>query len=161
MNHPTIAPYRSHAWLDSLAIGMSVLCAIHCLVTPLIVVFLPVLASTFWAHKNFHLWMILLVVPTTAMAMFLGCRKHKDKLMLALGGVGLTILTAVALYEAMSHAPLGLQESSLCSQCTQCESGNLLTRTTLANITGAVFLTSAHVRNFLFCRKANCCVEGE
>ena len=128
MSNALSSQYQSHGWLDSLAISMSALCAIHCLVTPFIVIALPVFAATFWAHKNFHLWMILLVVSTTTTttAMFLGCRKHKDGRVLALGALGLAILTAVALHESLSHVPLGLRENTLCSHCTHMNQATLL-----------------------------------
>ena len=70
---------RSYGWLDSLAIGMSMICAVHCLLTPLLIVFLPIVATTVWVHEDFDRWMILLAVPTTSAAVFMGCRKHKDK----------------------------------------------------------------------------------
>jgi hypothetical protein len=47
---------------------MVVICGIHCLVTPLLLVALPILATTFWVDQNFHLWMLLLVLPTTSLA---------------------------------------------------------------------------------------------
>jgi len=55
----------NHGWLDTLAVGMSLLCAVHCLLTPVLLVFLPILGGTFWVSNNFHLWMLLLVLPAT------------------------------------------------------------------------------------------------
>ena len=71
---------------------MSVICAVHCLVTPLIVTLLPIISTTFWVHENFHLWMVFLVVPTTTAAVFMGCRKHKDKPVAALSVLGWPLL---------------------------------------------------------------------
>ena len=93
---PKAKSCASHGWLDSLAISMSVICAVHCLVTPLIVTLLPIISTTFWVHENFHLWMVFLVVPTTSAAMFMGCREHTDKAVACLGSGGLSFIVLVA-----------------------------------------------------------------
>ena len=83
---------------------MAVICGIHCLVTPVLLVALPILATTFWVDENFHLWMILLVIPTTSLALWSGCRKHKDKWVLAAGAMGLGILVIAIISERFSKA---------------------------------------------------------
>jgi len=94
----------SHSWLDRLAISMAVVCGIHCLVTPVLLVALPILATTFWVDENFHLWMLLLVIPTTSLAVWTGCRRHKDRWVLAAAALGMAILVAALLSERMVHA---------------------------------------------------------
>lgn len=88
-----------HGYLDKLAISMSVLCGIHCLITPILIAFLPILSTTFWVSQDFHLWLLVLVIPTTSFAVLAGCRKHKDKIVLILSIVALLMLSSVALYE--------------------------------------------------------------
>jgi hypothetical protein len=90
--------------LDRIAISMAVICGIHCLVTPVLLVALPILATTFWVDENFHLWMILLVIPTTSLALWSGCRRHKDKWVLAAGAMGLGILVMAIMAERVSKA---------------------------------------------------------
>ena len=107
----------THGWLDSLAISMSAICAIHCLLTPLLVILFPILTTTFWVHQDFHLWMLFFVLPTTSLAVFLGCRKHKDRIVMGLSAVGLACLFAVSLYEYFFHASQLLQDSSRCARC--------------------------------------------
>lgn len=153
----TIFNRGTSAWLDSLAVGMSMICAVHCLITPVVIGVMPVLATTFWTDQHFHLWMLLLVVPTAAVALFLGCRKHRDRLVVLFGALGLTVLSAVAVYESLIHSTPVLQEHVHCAHCAKREAGNLFTGATAANMVGAVFLTAAHVRNFLLCRQAKCC----
>lgn len=142
-------------FLDSLAVGMSLICAVHCLVTPLIMILLPLAATTFWADKNFHLWMMLLVIPTTSAAVFQGCKKHKDKAVILLSASGLAVLFGTALYEALKHS--GISESSHCNMCVSDSAVPLFTIITAVNILGGALLTSAHVRNFILCRKESCC----
>jgi len=92
---------------DQLAISMAVLCAIHCLVTPVLLVVLPILATTFWVSENFHLWMLLLVIPTTTLAVFCGCRKHRDQLVVILAAIGLTLLVTALVSERVIHHQAG------------------------------------------------------
>ena len=68
----------TRGWLDKLAISMAAVCAVHCLLTPVIIVLLPIVATSFFVHQDFHLWMLFLVIPTTSLAIGMGCRKHKD-----------------------------------------------------------------------------------
>ncbi|MDA0750833.1 MAG: MerC domain-containing protein [Verrucomicrobia bacterium] len=161
MNTDTKSNCQTNGWLDSLAIGMSLLCAMHCLLTPVLIVFLPILATTFWVHENFHMWMVLFVVPTTSAAVFMGCRKHKDKAVLILSMLGMALLVSVASYEVFFHSELGLQETAHCPHCAVKGQGSIFTPSTLLNVMGGMLLASAHVRNFLLCRKSRCTHDHE
>ena len=103
---------------------MSIICAVHCLVTPLIVTLLPIISTTFWVHENFHLWMVSLVVPTTTAAMFMGCRKHKDKAVASLGAIGLAFIVFVAIYQYTFHASNPDAVCGACPSCTQLGMGS-------------------------------------
>jgi phosphoglycerol transferase MdoB-like AlkP superfamily enzyme len=151
-----IAKCHTHGWLDSLAISMSVICAVHCLLTPLLIALLPIISTTFWVHENFHLWMVFLVVPTTSLAVFMGCRKHKDKLVAALSITGLAFILFIAVYQYIFHAGHSLDANGICTSCTHHGSGSFLNLTTILNSVGGLFLACAHFRNFKLCRKADC-----
>ena len=90
--------------LDRLAISMAVVCGIHCLVTPILLVALPIIGTTFWVNENFHLWMLFLVIPTTCLALFSGCRRHKDRWVLGAGALGLSILLSAFAMERLAHS---------------------------------------------------------
>ncbi len=96
--------FLSSRILDQVAISMAVICAIHCLVTPILLVALPILATTVWVDANFHLWMILLVIPTTTLAVWSGCRRHRDRWVLGLAAVGLGLLSIALASERMAQA---------------------------------------------------------
>ena len=147
---------HSHGWLDSLEISMSVICAVHCLLTPILLALLPIISTTFWVHENFHLWMVFLVVPTTSLAVFMGCRKHKDKLVAALSITGLAFILFIAVYQYIFHAGHPLDANGICTSCTHHGSGSFLNLTTILNSVGGLFLACAHFRNFKLCRKADC-----
>jgi multisubunit Na+/H+ antiporter MnhC subunit len=135
---------------------MSVICAVHCLLTPLLIALLPIISTTFWVHENFHLWMVFLVVPTTSLAVFMGCRKHKDKLVAALSITGLAFILFIAVYQYIFHAGHPLDANGICTSCTHHGSGSFLNLTTILNSVGGLFLACAHFRNFKLCRKADC-----
>ena len=139
---------HKHAWLDKLAISMSMLCAVHCLITPVLLVALPILSTTIWVDKDFHLWMIGLVIPTTTLAMFMGCKKHKDKWVAIMSALALTILFSLAIYEAF------FVEAPHCEACAG--EASIWNAVTFLNLFGGALLASSHVRNFLLCKSTKC-----
>lgn len=173
--------------LDRVAISMAVICGIHCLVTPVLLVVLPLLATTFWVDENFHLWMLLLVVPTTTLAVWSGCRRHKDKWVVSFAAFGLAILVSALIAERLGHTETQKEFQSLepsagtdsvahlagggcCvlhpAQADPSENENGALRKTdwvswhaLLNTLGGCFLVAGHTRNFLLCRKDNCSHE--
>lgn len=96
------------AWRDRLGIALSMLCLIHCLLTPAIVGLLPVGAMLgFWQH-GFH-EVFLIVVPLVALIAFVpGWRAHRDGRVWSWGASGVALLIAgVMVAEAMGHdAPM-------------------------------------------------------
>ena len=153
--------HRRHSWLDHLAIGMAAVCAIHCLLTPILILALPIIATSFFVHQDFHLWMIFLVMPTTILAVFMGCRNHKDRLVLTLSTIGLSVLLFALIQERASYS----SEEDYAVSSTDCETCARdigaepipIRAGAWLNAIGGVFLASAHVRNFRLCRKSNCC----
>lgn len=81
---------------DKSAIGLSLLCAIHCLALPLAAVLLPSIAVLPLADEAFHYWMLIGVLPISAYALTMGCKKHQHYRLLIIGGVGLSILVFAA-----------------------------------------------------------------
>lgn len=151
----------SHGLVDKLAIGMAGVCAVHCLLTPVLVVLLPIVATSFFVHKDFHLWMLFGVLPTTTFAVFMGCRKHKDRWVLLLSAVGLCLLVSVVVSERMHNASHGAAAGGEphCEDCVRDFSESPLPQEKAAwvNTVGGFFLVGAHVRNFRLCRRKKCC----
>lgn len=140
---------------DKIAIFLAATCAVHCLLMPIIIVTLPIVATSFFADKNFHLWMLYLVLPTTAIAVFLGCRDHKDKWVITLSSLGLLILTSATLYELNAHGG--------CTTCSTGIDGPSQSHThapqssiVWINLSGGLCLIAAHTRNFRLCRSDTC-----
>ncbi|MEO1311436.1 MAG: MerC domain-containing protein [Pseudomonadota bacterium] len=86
--------------VDTSAIGLSGLCVVHCLATPVVSAALPIagtLAEAEWIHQL----MVLTAVPIT---MFAVARHHASKVHLSFAApafLGLALLSAAAFVEAL------------------------------------------------------------
>lgn len=121
--------------LDKTAIGLSAICAIHCLALPVALALLPSLALLPVADESFHLLLVWLVLPTSVVALALGCKRHQQWQVLAWGIAGLAVLVFAA---ALGHDLLG---------------ENLEKWTTVA---GASLVATGHVLNYRHCQTADC-----
>ena len=122
-------------WLDKSSVGLSTVCAVHCLLMPVAVVMLPSLAALPFADERFHVLLVFLVLPLSTLALTMGCRKHRSRRVMAVGVVGLVLLVGAALG---GHDLLGeLIEKS-------------------ATVIGAVLVALSHVMNFRECRAVDC-----
>ena len=177
MNANSCLNPSSSGWLDRIAIVMAVVCGIHCLLTPLLLVALPIIGVTFWTDPNFHIWMLALVIPTTTLAAFSGCRKHKDKIVATLAAIGILTLITANGTEILAAGPndialgeIAAAEDVDCGDCCAVD-GNTegvskaslalpsLSTASLLNLAGGLFLIAGHIRNFRLCRIKRCC-EG-
>ena len=146
-------------WLDGLAVGMALLCAVHCLLVPVLIVSVPLISTTFFVNEDFHLWMLFAVFPTTLASIYLGCRKHKDRWVWISCFIGLTLLV-VAFFQGHSHGEVCPTCSSIAESdhghTHELEGKNPITNIAIINSIGGAFLILAHARNFYLCRKSNC-----
>jgi len=123
---------RTLSSLDQAAIALSGLCAIHCAVTPIAVILFPMLSACLGSDEVFHALLLTLVVPSSVLALMLGCRRHRDAWVLGLGLAGLSFLVlAVALgHVEYWERPMTLGATAL--------------------------IVVAHVRNYRLCRGDRC-----
>lgn len=121
--------------LDRAAISASMLCMVHCLATPVLLIALPMLSSTFMADEAFHRFLLMFLLPISLIALSIGCRRHKDRGVLLLGGLGLVCLILAAW---LGHDLLG-------------ESGEKV-----ATVISGVILAFGHLRNYRLCRQDRC-----
>lgn len=118
---------------DKLAIGLSALCAIHCLVLPLVLVALPSLAVLPLGGESFHKGMVVAVLPISAFSLTLGCKQHKSKSALLLGVVGVALLVLAVLLGESYLGEVG--EKGL-------------------TLLGALLVAVAHVKNQRLCKQS-------
>jgi len=117
---------------DKIAISLSVLCAIHCFATPMLLVFLPAMAGVLMEPELLHMWMVIVVLPVSALALTLGCKKHRKSGVLAFGTTGLALMLI-----AVASGALGLGESA--------EKG--------LTLFGAALISMAHFWNYRLCQQ--------
>ncbi len=125
---------------DKAAISLSLLCTIHCLVLPLLVVSLPSIAALPLTDESFHIWMVIAVVPISAYALTMGCKNHKRYRVLFIGSIGLLILSVVAFF---GHDLFG----------------EVLEK--VFTVIGAIVIAIAHIWNYRLCQHQNLCVCPE
>lgn len=82
---------------DKIGISASLLCLIHCLFTPVLVIFLPFLGETL-SHQWFHRIIVVVVLPVAVWALYSGYQIHKLKRILWLGAAGLAFLISAMLF---------------------------------------------------------------
>ncbi|MDG2070657.1 MAG: MerC domain-containing protein [Pseudomonadales bacterium] len=121
--------------LDGMAVILSGTCMLHCLVLPLLVTLFPIVQGSLLEEKYFHLIMLVFILPTSLVALTVGCRRHRDPLTIILGTIGLTTLAISAFW---GHELFGL-------------SGERVVTTI-----GGLVLASAHILNFRCCRHVDC-----
>lgn len=126
----------TQTFADKLAISLSLLCAIHCLAMPFIVLLGPAITGLVIADESFHLWLVLAVLPVSAYALTMGCKKHRQYQPVILGAVGLLILVFAAI---AGHDFLGeVWEKGL-------------------TLLGALIIAAGHVLNFRKCQRYDGC----
>ncbi|BBM83436.1 MerC domain-containing protein [Candidatus Uabimicrobium amorphum] len=127
--------------LDSLAIMFSMVCAVHCFLTPFIIVLFPLCVSPCCSNEgsNFHQIMVYMVLPLSSISFFLGCRQHEKTSIVAMGAVGLIIITYCAFWGYSTLGELGEK---------------------ISTTTGGAILAFAHLRNFQLCKCTSCKKES-
>lgn len=121
--------------IDKMAIGLSLTCAVHCLLLPIALVMLPTLFANSFEGEYFHLWMLIAVLPTSLIALTLGCRRHRNMSVIAIGLPGLIILTLTTFF---GHDLLG-------------EAGEKT-----ASLLGAFLIAFGHFKNHTLCKRLQC-----
>lgn len=121
--------------MDKAAIGLSLLCVAHCLLTPIAIAMLPALSATFLEGERFHYAILFLVLPTSLLALGLGCRRHRRVEIVLTGLVGLFVLCLILI---LGEETIG-------------EAGEKL-----STVVGTLIIAFAHARNYLLCQNQGC-----
>ena len=122
-------------WVDRLGIWASVACAVHCLLTPLLLSFSAVFVRLLPGEEAFHRKLAVVVAGSAALALFYGFRKHRRIRVLVLMGAGLSLIIGTAWW------------------------GHLFPNHWLevgVTILGSLLLITAHRLNHTFCKQCEC-----
>jgi MFS superfamily sulfate permease-like transporter len=119
------------AILDRMALALSGLCLLHCLLLPFLVAVLPFLGQ--FSDDHLHAELLIVVLPVSIIALILGYRRHRNIGVVAWGAAGLIVLTIGG---TIAHSVYGL----------------LLDRT--MTVVGSITLAITHYRNFRLSKQA-------
>ena len=139
-------------WRDRLGICLSVLCLVHCLMTPFILGLVPVGAALgFWQH-GFH-QLFLLVVPFVALIAFIpGWKVHRDSRVWYWGGTGIVLLAlGVAAGEIVGHEAV----SELTLSAWTLKAWSSVAVELVLTLAGGACLIRAHLLNRELCACCN------
>jgi len=84
--------HKTSPALDGLALSASFLCLLHCLALPVLIAAIPALATILDVPESFHRWMLAFALPLSALAIWLGWRRHGRAVPLMLAIVGLVLM---------------------------------------------------------------------
>ena len=122
---------QTQSVLDFIAVAISGLCAIHCLLLPLVLIIFPILGSSVLSDELFHELLLWVILPTSILAVALARFGHPDLWVIVLVAAGLATLTFGALW-AHDHAAPWVDKA--------------------LSLLGGMVLAIGHVRNFRLCR---------
>lgn len=83
--------------VEGAAVSASLLCLVHCLALPILLLALPGMAGLFFGSEAFHPVALALVVPLALAAFRLGYRRHRTRRPALLGLAGMGCLIAALL----------------------------------------------------------------
>lgn len=121
--------------LDRLAIWLSGVCVLHCLLAPILITLVPIFSSNVLEDILFHQLMLYLVLPTSTIALLIGCRKHRDWLILGTGTLGMLLLVSTALF---GHDYLSVVHEKI------------------ATSVAGIILAASHILNYRACQQLTC-----
>lgn len=117
--------------LDKFGMGLSVLCALHCVLTPLLILSLPIMARYYLLNPWFHVLLGLLIIPVGSYAFWKGYQGHGHIKVFYLGIPGLLIIAVTPFLVHSLKIPIN--EAWLM-------------------VPGSMLLVYAHWKNYRYCR---------
>ena len=112
---------------DKMAIGISLICTLHCLVLPILLIAVPPVSGLLALNDEiFHLWLLVAILPISIFAVVAGFIHHRSFSVSIVTASGITLLILAA---ALGHDLLG-------------EAGELI-----LTVTGSVMVAVGHFQN--------------
>jgi hypothetical protein len=84
---------------DSIAIGASFTCLVHCLALPMLIALLPAWSKFLDVSESFHLWVLVLAAPVSLTVLLRAARGKPGYPPLRIGIAGLAIMALGLLVE--------------------------------------------------------------
>ena len=125
---------KTHPITDKFAVGLSIACALHCLLVPSFLIVTSGAAALSIDNEFIHWAILFLALPTSIYALVTGVSNHKDTIVFFVGLVGLITLIATALSESF------LSEAFVI----------------ILTLTGSSLVVYAHTKNYQLCKELEC-----
>ncbi|MFN2374385.1 MAG: MerC domain-containing protein [Cyclonatronaceae bacterium] len=97
--------------IDKIGAGLSLLCLVHCIGTALLVGLIPVFAI----FGDFHIWLLVPLIPVAAIAIYNAACVHKRKMtaMVILSGIIIITISCLVFHGSVFELPGMLTGSML------------------------------------------------
>jgi len=92
--------------IDKIGTALSVGCAVHCILMPIVLPLLPMLGFLVGHDSYFHLILAAIITGVAAIALIPGYLKHRFILPLASASLGIIIVIGMGVLEHITHSPL-------------------------------------------------------
>ena len=125
---------KTHPITDKFAAGLSIACALHCLLVPSFLIVASGATALSIDNEFIHWAILFLALPISIYALFTGLSNHKDSLVFFVGFAGLAVLVVIALSESF------LSEIYI----------------TIFTLLGSAQVVYAHYKNYQLCKKLDC-----
>ena len=162
-----VLPSEGATRADRIGTVLSAICAVHCAVTPFLLLVLPTFGEL-WAPPASHWIMAVFVVPLAAFALSKGYLKHRRKWLIAVGITGIFLVLAGASAPSLKNTRTlgdfeagGVGMSNLDDECSSCcpsiestPDGGWRFHAPLASVLttiGSLLLIGTHVGNSCSC----------
>ncbi|MFT6793971.1 MAG: hypothetical protein ACJAR1_001972 [Rubritalea sp.] len=124
--------FIEHSKLDRVGIFASILCAIHCALTPLLLILLPTFGKA-WSHPSTHWGMAIVVIPIAFFMLVKGYKRHAKKWIIFVGSIGILLIIIGAILPYTESSAIGSSRAGLVSN-----SGEIAAQSTCAVHGGCV-----------------------
>ena len=125
---------KIHPINDKFAAGLSIACALHCLLVPSFLIITSGALALSIDNELIHWTILFLALPISVYALITGVSNHNDYGVFLAGLAGLGILIASALSESL------LKETAVI----------------IFTLMGSTLLVYAHTKNFQLCKELDC-----
>ena len=125
---------KIHPITDKFAAGLSIACALHCLLVPSFLIVSSGALALSIDNELIHWTILFLAIPVSIYALATGVSNHNDYAVFLIGLAGLGTLFATALSESF------LTE----------------TYVIIFTLVGSAFVVYAHFKNFQLCKELDC-----
>lgn len=167
--------FKVHTRVDRLGIFASIFCAIHCALTPVLLIMLPAFGKA-WSHPSTHWGMAIMVIPIAVFMMVKGYKRHGRKWVILAGVFGVLCIIVGAILPYLESAEPVVPAEVAAAGCAsgggcvdQCcpsivtnESGEkslYIPPASVVTTVGGLFLIAVHLGNLCGCR--SCAVMGD